>query len=220
MKKITIAIDGPAAAGKSTVAKLVAYQLDYNYIDTGAMYRALTLKALNNNIDVNDEDSLSNLLDNTTIEFHGNNVIFIDDVDNSKEIRSSIVTNNVSIVSKHKKVRLKMVELQRQLLTQGGVVIDGRDIGTYVCPEAELKIFQIATVESRAIRRFQEMQAKGINTSLEEVINDIKERDRLDSTREFAPLRKAHDAIEVDTTNMSIEQVVDKIVELAKERMI
>jgi cytidylate kinase len=123
-------------------------------------------------------------------------------------------------VSKHKKVRLKMVELQRQLLTQGGVVIDGRDIGTYVCPEAELKIFQIATVESRAIRRFQEMQAKGINTSLEEVINDIKERDRLDSTREFAPLRKAHDAIEVDTTNMSIEQVVDKIVELAKERMI
>ncbi|HHU27959.1 TPA: (d)CMP kinase [bacterium] len=220
MKKITIAIDGPAAAGKSTVAKLVAYQLDYNYIDTGAMYRALTLKALNNNIDVNDEDSLSNLLDNTTIEFHGNNVIFIDDVDKSKEIRSSIVTNNVSIVSKHKKVRLKMVELQRQLLTQGGVVIDGRDIGTYVCPEAELKIFQIATVESRAIRRFQEMQAKGINTSLEEVINDIKERDRLDSTREFAPLRKAHDAIEVDTTNMSIEQVVDKIVELAKERMI
>ena len=130
MKKITIAIDGPAAAGKSTVAKLVAYQLDYNYIDTGAMYRALTLKALNNNIDVNDEDSLSNLLDNTTIEFHGNNVIFIDDVDKSKEIRSSIVTNNVSIVSKHKKVRLKMVELQRQLLTQGGVVIDGRDIGT------------------------------------------------------------------------------------------
>lgn len=220
MKKITIAIDGPAAAGKSTVAKLVAYQLDYNYIDTGAMYRALTLKALNNNIDVNDEDSLSNLLDNTTIEFHGNNVIFIDDVDKSKEIRSSIVTNNVSIVSKHKKVRLKMVELQRQLLTQGGVVIDGRDIGTYVCPEAELKIFQIATVESRAIRRFQEMQAKGINTSLEEVINDIKERDRLDSTREFAPLRKAYDAIEVDTTNMSIEQVVDKIVELAKERMI
>ena len=104
-----------------------------------------------------------------------------------------------------------MVELQRQLLTQGGVVIDGRDIGTYVCPEAELKIFQIATVESRAIRRFQEMQAKGINTSLEEVINDIKERDRLDSTREFAPLRKAHDAIEVDTIICQLNKLLIKL---------
>lgn len=220
MKKITIAIDGPAAAGKSSVAKLVAARLGYNYLDTGAMYRALTLKALENNIDVNDEEALSDLLDKTDIEFRGNNNIYIDHVDRSMGIRSVEVSSNVSDVSKHEKVRIKMVDLQRQILTKGGYVIDGRDIGTYVCPKAELKIFQTASVEERAIRRFDENKLKGMNTSLEDVINDIKNRDLIDSSRSFAPLSKANDAVEIDTTKLSIDQVVDKIVELAKERMI
>lgn len=220
MKRITIAIDGPAAAGKSVVAKLVATKLGYDYLDTGAMYRALTLKALDINVDVNDEEALSNLLDRITIEFKGNSNIYIDNVDKSKEIRSVDVTRNVSDVSKHEQVRIKMVDLQRQLLTKGGYVIDGRDIGTYVCPEAELKIFQTASVEERAVRRFDENQAKGMDTCLDDVINDIRNRDRIDSTRSFAPLRKADDAIEIDTTKMSIDQVVNSIVDLAKERMI
>jgi cytidylate kinase len=219
MKQFTIAIDGPAAAGKSSVAKLVAHSLNYKYIDTGAMYRALTLKALKNRIDPNDEDALANLLDKTLIEF-SNNLVFVDDVDCSKEIRSAEVTNNVSAVSKHKKVRIKMVELQRKLMKDGGVVADGRDIGTYVCPKADLKIFQTASVEARAIRRFQENQTKGINLSLDEVIKDIENRDKIDSSRDFAPLVKAKDAIVIDTSNLTINQVVDKILELVRERMI
>lgn len=219
MKKLIIAIDGPAAAGKSSVAKLVAQALHYDYIDTGAMYRAITLKALNQGVLVNDQTALVSLLEHTKIEFKGDQQVFIDGVDQTKQIRSELVTKHVSEVSAHKQVRINMVEQQRELMKQGGVVVDGRDIGTYVYPSADLKIYQTASVEARAYRRYSENLEKGSKTKLQEVIDDINRRDHYDSSREFAPLMKAQDAIEIDTSNMTMTENVNIIVKLAREKM-
>ena len=215
MKKITIAIDGPAASGKSTVAKEVAKALNYIYIDSGAMYRALTLKALRLNIDVKDEMSLVEMTKVSKITLDGTH-IYLDDEDVSEAIRSIDVTNNVSAVSSYEGVREEMVNLQKEYGKKGGIVMDGRDIGTTVFPNAELKIFQIASVEERANRRYKENMEKGIACDLNTLKEEIKVRDYKDSTRKVSPLRKASDAIELDTSNLEPSEVVAKIVELAK----
>lgn len=222
VKEIQIAIDGPAAAGKSTVAKLVAKKLSYLYIDTGAMYRALTYKALKLGADLEDEQALAEILNNTNIELIQGNVaqhVLLDGTDVTDEIRSHEVTKHVSTVSKHPLVRKEMVERQRELAQKGGIVMDGRDIGTHVLPNAEVKIFLVATVEERAKRRHQENLAKGFESDLAQLMKEIALRDKMDSEREASPLKKADDAIELDTTSLSIEEVVDHIMELVKERV-
>lgn len=213
-KSIAIAIDGPAAAGKSTVAKIVAKKLSYIYIDTGAMYRALTLKALNNNIDLDDEESLAELLIHTTIDLlqgEQQQRVILDGSDVTEAIRSSDVTNHVSLVAKHSSVRKEMVKRQQELAAKRGVVMDGRDIGTHVIPDAEVKIFLQATVEERAKRRYEENRKKGFSTDLEELKREIAKRDQIDSERTAAPLIKADDALEIDTTALTIEEVADRI---------
>jgi len=221
-KKISIAIDGPAAAGKSTVAKLVAEKLSYIYIDTGAMYRALTFKAITENVNLDNEFDLHNLLTETKIELvpeNGGQFVYLDGKDVTIQIRSSEVTNQVSIASRHSLVREEMVRRQQHLAAGGGVVMDGRDIGTFVLPNAEVKVFLIASVEERAIRRHTENLEKGYPSDIIKLQEEIAQRDKLDSEREVAPLKKAKDATEIDTTSLGIEQVVDKILELAKERI-
>ena len=216
MKKITIAIDGPAASGKSTVAKQVAKALNYIYIDSGAMYRALTLKALRNNIKANDIVALEKMTKESKIELDGVH-IYLDGEDVSSAIRGIDVTNNVSEVCSHKAVRKEMVNLQKEYGKRGGIVMDGRDIGTTVFPHAELKIYQIASVEERANRRYKENMEKGIACDLETLKKEIEVRDYKDSTRSVSPLRKASDAIELDTSNLEPSEVVERIVELAKK---
>ncbi|ALS38011.1 cytidylate kinase [Enterococcus rotai] len=214
MKKISIAIDGPASSGKSTVAKILAKKLNYIYCDTGAMYRALTYLAIQKNIDFEDEKALSDLCLDHTISFQQtekDQLVFIDGLEVTEAIRQPDVTNSVSIVAKHGAVREKMVELQQMIGRTGGVVMDGRDIGTAVLPEAEVKIFLVASVVERAERRYKENQQKGITTDFETLKEEIEHRDYLDSTREVSPLKQAEDAVKIDTTGMSIEEVVNTI---------
>lgn len=221
-KKISIAIDGPAAAGKSTVAKIVAEKLSYIYIDTGAMYRAITFKALNEGADLQNESAIVAILEETTINLlpgEKGQLVYLDDRDVTNEIRTASVTNSVSIVAKHPLVRREMVARQQQFAIGGGVVMDGRDIGTHVLPNAEVKIFLLASVEERALRRHSENLSKGFPSDLEKLKQEIILRDKLDSEREAAPLKKAEDAEELDTTSLSIEEVVEKILALAYERI-
>ena len=222
MVGIQIAIDGPAAAGKSTIAKIAAGKLGYTYIDTGAMYRALTHKALKLGIHINDGKKLEDLLCETTIELlprvEGQTVL-LDGKDVTDEIRTTAVTNSVSAVATHSGVRKLMVEKQRNLSNKAGIVMDGRDIGTAVLPDAELKVFMTASVEERAGRRHIENSKRGINSSLEQLKSEISERDRADTERVSSPLRQAEDAIFIDTTSMSIDEVAEMISQLAKERL-
>lgn len=217
---IAIAIDGPAAAGKSTVSKTVAKELSFIYIDTGAMYRALTYKALHKGISLDDEHKLSDLLADTSIELvQGDNQqhVLVDGEDVTEDIRSAEVTNHVSYTSKHSSVRHEMVKRQRELAKKRGVVMDGRDIGTQVLPDAEVKIFLQASVEERARRRYDENIKKGFASDFEQLKQEIEQRDRVDSMREVAPLIKADDAIEVDTTNLSIGEVAEAILSEAEK---
>ena len=220
-KKISIAIDGPAAAGKSTVAKIVAKQLGYIYIDTGAMYRALTLKAIQNDVDVNNEKELSQLLSKMTIKLvpeNGVQKVYIDQTDVSEAIRTPEVTRNVSFVAKHSLVREKMVDLQREYGVDGGVVMDGRDIGTHVLVNAEVKIFMIASVDERAQRRHIENLKNGFESDLDVLKEEIATRDKIDSEREVSPLKKANDAVSLDSTSKSINDVVEEILSIVKEK--
>ncbi|WP_068672652.1 (d)CMP kinase [Oceanobacillus sp. Castelsardo] len=213
-KRIAVAIDGPAAAGKSTVAKIISEKLSYIYIDTGAMYRALTLKALNNNLDLKDESKIEEILLHTTIELNqkdNKQIVLLDGENVTEEIRNQEVTNNVSYIAKISAVREQMVLRQQKLAEHRGVVMDGRDIGTHVLPDAEVKIFLIASVEERAIRRYEENKRRGILTDLEELKEDIKRRDEMDMNRKVSPLIKASDAVEVDTTSLTIDEVVQAI---------
>ncbi|EJR47913.1 MULTISPECIES: (d)CMP kinase [Bacillus cereus group] len=213
-KRISIAIDGPAAAGKSTVAKVVAKKLSYVYIDTGAMYRTITYAALEQKVDIENEEQLMEVVKNVKIEFQqGENtqLVFLNGQDVSEVIRTPEVTNRVSIVAKHRLVREEMVRRQQELAEKGGVVMDGRDIGTHVLPNAEVKIFMLASVEERAERRHLENMNKGFDSNLEQLKEEIAQRDKLDSEREVSPLKKADDALELDTTSLSIEEVVQKI---------
>ena len=215
MKKMNIAIDGPASAGKSTIAKKVAEQLGYIYLDTGAMYRTLTYAALSNEVDLQDEEALHTLLKGIRITFffffNQMQRVFLNDEDVTDSIRSEEVTQNVSLVSSFAKVREEMVARQKSIARSGGVVMDGRDIGTVVLPDAEVKIFMTATAEERALRRYKENIAKGMTTSLEELTEDMKRRDHLDSTRSVSPLKKAEDAIVLDSTHLEIDEVVKQI---------
>ena len=219
-KKIKIAIDGPASAGKSTVAKILASELNYVYCDTGAMYRVLTLQALRHNIDVDDEGQLVALLKDTSISFEPDEdqqKVFLNQEDVTMDIRQPDVTNNVSAVSAHKGVREELVRRQQEIAQAGGIVMDGRDIGTAVLPDAEVKIFLVASAKERAERRYKENVSKGITTPLEVLQKEIEDRDYKDSHREVSPLVQAKDAIRLDTTSLSIKQVVDKMKELMSE---
>ncbi|NYF24489.1 (d)CMP kinase [Sporosarcina sp. JAI121] len=220
--RIKIAIDGPAAAGKSTIAKITAEKLGYLYIDTGAMYRALTHKALVNDINTGDGEELERLLAQTDIVLLPSpqgQAVLVDGQDVTEDIRSQLVTASVSAIAAHNGVRRLMVDKQRQLAERAGVVMDGRDIGTAVLPDAELKIFMTASVEERAMRRHIENEKRGFTTSLEQLKAEISERDRADSERDISPLRQAEDAVLIDTTAMSIEEAADKISELAEKRI-
>ncbi len=221
-KGIKIAIDGPAAAGKSTIAKITAEKLGYTYIDTGAMYRALTYKTLALKIDINDELKIVELLRNSNIILKPTDdgqMVILDEEDVTEEIRSEKVTHAVSVIAAHNGVRKLMVLKQRELSDVSGVVMDGRDIGTDVLPNAQLKIFMTASVEERAQRRHDENKKRGIDSSLAQLQNEISERDRADSERKVSPLRQAEDAIFIDTTAMSIAEVANEISRLAKERL-
>ncbi len=220
MKKIIIAIDGPAASGKSTTAKLVAAHLGYLHIDTGAMYRAMALKVLRNNIPVHDPKKIAALTKITTVRLISNGAkvkVVLDGEEVNDEIRLPEVTNNVSAVSTVSEVRALMVNEQRAMGNDGGIVLEGRDIGTIVFPKAELKIFMLANERERAERRKKELVAKGVDITIDDLIKEIVERDRIDSEREMSPLRKAEDAIELDTTQLTIEQQVEFIVAKAKK---
>ncbi|MCL6590233.1 MAG: (d)CMP kinase [Firmicutes bacterium] len=216
MKKgIAIAIDGPAGSGKSTVSKLVALKFNYIYIDSGAMYRAITLKALRAGVSMSDSEKLSELALRTKLEFQTESGVelrlIMDGQDVSEEIRGLEITGNVSAVAAVAGVRSALVEIQRMMAKPGGVVMDGRDIGTVVLPEAELKVFLTASVAERAKRRWLEFKEKGIMVELEEIERKIAARDYFDSHREADPLRQASDAILLDTTLLTIEQVVEQI---------
>lgn len=215
-----IAIDGPASAGKSTIAKLIAKNLNFVYCDTGAMYRAVTLLAKKNNVGYGDTLNILKLMSEHKIHFlnqaDGQHVL-LDDEDVSDAIRTEEITNNVSQVSAIKEVRTDLVKMQRDMANDINIVMDGRDIGTTVLPNAEVKIFLIASVEVRAQRRFKENIERGINTPLKELQDEIAARDYKDSHREISPLKKADDAIEVDTSNMTIEQVVNRVTEIVNE---
>ncbi|KXZ39877.1 cytidylate kinase [Alkalithermobacter thermoalcaliphilus JW-YL-7 = DSM 7308] len=215
MRKIVIAVDGPAGAGKSTVAKIIANKLGINYIDTGAMYRAITYKALEKGIDINDNDRLINLCKSTEIDFQDEN-IYLDGKIVNEEIRQLQVSSNVSRVAQIKEVREIMVYLQRKMADRYSVIMDGRDIGSYVFPNADYKFFLTASVQERANRRYMELKNKGYDVTIEDIIKDIETRDKIDSEREFAPLVKAKDAIEVNTSNKSIDEVVHEILNCIK----
>ncbi|NQM50990.1 (d)CMP kinase [Streptococcus suis] len=221
MKSIQIAIDGPASSGKSTVAKIIAKNLGYTYLDTGAMYRSATYLALTNGIEVTDQNRIVDLLAQYPIRFgrdeNGQQLVFVGDEDVTLPIRDNQVTNNVSAVAALPLVREELVRLQQDIAQAGGIVMDGRDIGTVVLPQAELKIFLIASVEERALRRFKENTERGIETDLESLKQEIAARDYKDSHREVSPLKAADDAITFDTTGVSIEGVVKFISEKAKE---
>ena len=218
MAKKVIAIDGPAGSGKSTTAKLVAKKLNFLYLDTGAMYRVITLKALENGVDVNDEEKLEKLTKDSVISFKNENgihKIFLDGKDVSEKIREPLVNQNVSFVSLHKKVRKILVEKQKEIGRKNNVVAEGRDTTTVVFPHA-FKIYLDADLKERAKRRFLELKDKGIQTSLKEQIKEIARRDELDSEREASPLCRDKDAVVVDTTHLTIEEQVNKVIELYK----
>ena len=210
--------DGPAAAGKSTVARRVAERLSFTYIDTGAMYRAVTLACIRAGLDPKDEGQAVSLLPSIQIEFDEAGRTLLNGEDVSEQIRQPLVSGNVSYIAAMKPIRLALVEMQRKMADSRSVVMDGRDIGTYVLPDAEVKVFQIASVETRAVRRYEENLQKGIKTSLEEVAADVRKRDYIDSHREFAPLKPAPDSVLLDTSFLSIEDSVDAVLRIVYEK--
>ena len=218
MKKLVVAIDGPAGAGKSTVAKLAAKALGYTYIDTGAMYRAVAWKTLQAKQPVTDALILDVVKDiDVRLSYEdGMTKVFVDGQEITGEIRTPEVSHIVSQVAALGPVREKMVDLQRKMATEGGVLMDGRDIATHVLPDADVKIFLTASIEERAQRRWKEMKEKGYDMSLEELQKDIAARDKADSTRAISPLVQAEDATLLDTTGLSIDEVVEKILGMCR----
>ncbi len=216
--KYVIAIDGPAAAGKSTVAKIVANKLNITYIDTGAMYRAFTLYVVEKGINPEDQLASEACIPDVHIELKPKGEIFLNGRDVSQLIREPHVSSQVSYIASYKAIRLALVDLQRKMANYQSVVMDGRDIGTYVLPEANVKIFQIASVETRAVRRYEENLEKGIVTSLESVEEELRKRDYIDSHREFAPLKPASDSVLIDTSFMKVDDVVQRILEIVDKK--
>ena len=217
-KCISIAIDGPAAAGKSTVAKKVASILGFTYIDTGAMYRAFTYAVIKAGLDPENEEQSDSLIPGMAIELFEDGRVLCNGEDVTRVIREPIVSGNVSYIASYKNIRLALVDMQRKMAESKSVVMDGRDIGTYVLPNADVKIFQIASVETRAQRRYDENVSKGIPTSLDDVIADVRKRDYIDSHRDFAPLCQAEDAIPLDTSHMTIEESVEAVLKIIAEK--
>ena len=215
MENLVIAIDGPAGAGKSTISKLIAKNLGINYIDTGAMYRAITYKCIKEDIDVNDIQRVVDLCSRTDVDFV-DNYIYLDGQRLNEEIRTLQVSSRVSDVAKIPQVREFLLEKQREIGKRSDVILDGRDVGTHIFPDTKYKFFLNASAQERGRRRYQELIDKGQSVVLEEIIEDIKKRDYIDSTREVAPLVKADDAIEVDTTSMTIDQVVTYISDMVR----
>lgn len=217
----SIAIDGPAGAGKSTIAKQIAKKLGIIYVDTGAMYRAMALHLIRKGITSQNTDKISEACKDAdiTIEYEaGEQLVILNGENVNGCIRTEEVGNMASVGAANKDVRLKLVELQRELAKKADVIMDGRDIGTYVLPNADLKIFLTASSEVRAKRRFDELTAKGVDCNIKEIEKDIIERDRRDSTREFAPLKQAEDAVLVDSSDLTAQEVAVKIIELADKR--
>lgn len=217
---MVIAIDGPAASGKSTTAKLVAAELGYLHVDTGAMYRAVTLKLLRKGIVASEMDKVADTVRSTHIELKqkdGSLKIYLDGEDVTEQIRGNEVTRRVSSISSLSAVRETMVREQRRLGERGGIVLEGRDIGTVVFPDADLKIFMVASIEARARRRKEELHEKGVAVSLDQLIQEIRDRDMLDSTRAQSPLKKANDAIQLDTSELSITDQVEFVVQEARK---
>lgn len=225
MKKITIAIDGFSSTGKSTLAKQLAKHLGYIYVDTGAMYRAIALFAMQNNfisIDSLDKESLVNALPNIKLQFHfnadlGYAEMYLNDSNVEKEIRTIEVSSFVSRIAENSEVRSKLVEQQQEMGKNKGIVMDGRDIGTVVFPDAELKIFMTSSPETRAQRRFDELQAKGDVVSFEKVLQNVQERDYIDTHRADSPLVMADDAIEIDNSYLTREEQFAAVLELSEE---
>ncbi|MCJ8341834.1 MAG: (d)CMP kinase [Cetobacterium sp.] len=218
MENFVVAIDGPAGSGKSTIAKIIGKDYGLTYLDTGAMYRMVALYTLKNNISLENKEEIVNALEKIEIDIQGEKFI-LNGEDVSKEIRTPEVASIVSPVAAIKEVRVKLVELQREISSGKKVILDGRDIGTVVFPKADLKIFLVASPEERAKRRMKDYESKNIKENFEEVLASIKERDHIDSTRKESPLKKAEDAIEIDTSFLNISEVVDKISSLINNRI-
>lgn len=222
MKKLTIAIDGPAGAGKSTVAQIVAQRLKYTYIDTGAMYRAVAWKVIAQGIDPSDSNSVVRTAEQMKLKLcysDGNTSVFVNGTEITKEIRTPEVTGLVSVVAQLPGVRGAMTAIQQEMGREGGVVMDGRDIGTHVLPNADIKIFLTASIEERAKRRWLELKDKGYDIELEQLKEDIRQRDQMDCCRETAPLIQAADAVLMDTTQLSIEGAVQAILSICEEKI-
>lgn len=222
MKKIIVAIDGPSGAGKSTVSKLLAKRLGYMYIDTGAMYRAVALKAKRDNVDINDSAALSRLCDSVKIEFvpdNGGLRTILNGEDVSEAIRTPEMSMAASDISARKEVRAALLSLQRRMGECGGVVLEGRDVGTVIFPNAEAKFFLDASLEERGKRRYKELVSKGNNVTLEQTVEDVRKRDINDSSRDIAPLKKADDAVVVDSTGLSIEEVVESMIRVVQGKV-
>lgn len=218
-KKLSIAIDGPAAAGKSTIAKAIAKEYAYIYIDTGAMYRSVAYYTQQHGIDWHDEQAIVSSLDQIKLELTNEGKVFINGEDVTTAIRQNDISLGASVVSKYPKVREYLVSLQQEMASVGGVVLDGRDIGTVVLPNADLKIYQVASVEARANRRHKENLEKGIPSDLAQITAEIEKRDYDDMHRAASPLKKAHDAKELDTSNLSIEEVLEVVRTWIDEKM-
>lgn len=218
-KRVVIAIDGPAAAGKSTISKLIAKKLNFTYIDTGAMYRAFTNYVIEKGVDPKNEKECVKLIPEIDIELFPDGKVMCSGKDVTRVIREPLVSGNVSYIASYKDIRLALVELQRKLANKISVVMDGRDIGTYVLPNADVKIFMVASVEERAKRRYKENIEKGIDCTYEDIINDVKKRDRIDSNRSFAPLKPASDSILLDTSDLTIEEVTNKVLKIIEDKV-
>lgn len=216
-KNISVAIDGPSAAGKSTIAKMVAKKENFIYIDTGAMYRCVAYYCLTQKIDLNDEKAVEQAIEHIQIRLTSDNKVYLNDEDVSNQIRQDQVSLGASCVSKYQAVRSFLVDEQRKMAKAGNVILDGRDIGTVVLPNADLKIYQIASVETRAKRRYLENLERGLDADLETIKKEIEERDYQDTHREISPLKKAEDAIELDTSSLTLEEVVEQVLTLIQK---
>ncbi|RGT64139.1 (d)CMP kinase [Faecalibacillus faecis] len=216
-KNISVAIDGPSAAGKSTIAKMVAKKENFIYIDTGAMYRCVAYYCLTQKIDLNDEKAVEQAIEHIQIRLTSDNKVYLNDEDVSNQIRQDQVSLGASCVSKYQAVRSFLVDEQRKMAKAGNVILDGRDIGTVVLPNADLKIYQIASVETRAKRRYLENLERGLDADLETIKKEIEERDYQDTHREISPLKKAEDAVELDTSSLTLEEVVEQVLTLIQK---
>lgn len=219
MERVVVAIDGPAAAGKSTVSKAVAKILGYTYIDTGAMYRAFTSYVLDKGVDPKDEKASVACIPEVEITLYPDGKVMCSGKDVTRVIREPLVSRNVSYIASYKDIRLALVDQQRKMASEQSVVMDGRDIGTYVLPNADVKIFMVASVKERADRRYKENMEKGIACTYEEIVADVENRDRIDSSRAFAPLKPAEDSIRLDTSNLSIEESINAVLKLIQEKV-